>query len=184
MDKWEIARSTGVCSVSGQPLTEGDEYYVVLFEEGETFRRADYSVDKWDGPPADAFCHFKSRIPEKKTKKRLLVDNDLLINFFTRLAEEEDPARQRFRFVLALILMRKRLLRYEETNRAGEQELWRMRLVRDHSIHQVLNPHLADDQIESVSAQLGAILHGDMGEYPEPEEAADSAEEPQEVEDA
>ena len=30
MDNWEIARTSGVCSVSGRPIEEGEEYYVVL----------------------------------------------------------------------------------------------------------------------------------------------------------
>ncbi len=171
MDNWEIARSSGVCALSGQPIEEGEEYYVVLFEDGETFRRADYSLERWTGPPEGAFCHFKSKIPSKEQKKKLLVDDDLLINFFLRLANETDVSRLHFRFVLGLILMRKRILRYQQTKHDGNREYWQMRLVKDQSLHQVLNPQLTDDQHEGVSRQLGAILHGDMGEF------ADTAEE-------
>jgi hypothetical protein len=165
MDKWEIARSSGVCAVSGRPLAEGEEYYVVLFEDGETFRRADYSMEGWAGPPQGAFCYFKSKVPTKKPKRQLWVDDDLLINFFLRLADETDESRLRFRFVLSLILMRKRILRYEQTVRQGDRESWRMRLTQDQTVHQVLNPQLTDEQVEGLSRQLGAILHGDMGEF-------------------
>jgi len=184
MDSWGIARSSGVCSISGRPLETGEEYYVVLFEEGETFRRADYSVNAWAGSPENAFCHFKSRIPAKKEKKRLLVDDDLLINFFLRLADEDGASRLRFRFVLGLILMRKRLLRYEQTLFDEGREYWRMCLVKDQSHHRMLNPQLTDDQIEGVSRQVGAILHGDMGEFADTaEEIEDPADEPGEGDD-
>jgi len=153
--------------VTGRGLAEGEEYYAVLFEEGESFRRADYSVDGWDGPPEGSYCHFRTRVPIKEKKKQLLVDNAVLVNFFSRLADEQDPARIRFRFVLALILMRKRLLRYDTSEVRDGQEYWRMTIPSDQSTHEVVNPRLTDDQIEDVSRQISAILHGDMGEWAE-----------------
>ncbi|MEE9293340.1 MAG: hypothetical protein V3W34_00030, partial [Phycisphaerae bacterium] len=96
-------------------------------------------------------------------KKRLLVDDDVLVNFFRRLKDETRLVRLQFRFVLALILMRKRLLKYEETKRADEKEYWVMRLGKEAERHSVLNPRLTDDEIETVSKELGAILHGDVG---------------------
>lgn len=161
MRDWEVDRPTGVCAVAGRPLLEGEEYYAVLFEEGEGFRRADYSLSAWNGPPPGCFCYFKSRVPKKEHKRRLLIDDDALLTFFVRLAEETDPARVRFRFVLALVLMRKRLLKYESSRMRDGIETWTLRLVRDHTCHTVVNPGLTDDRIAEVSRDLTAILHGD-----------------------
>jgi hypothetical protein len=166
MDQWDIARSSGVCAATGRTLVEGEEHYAVLFEQGEGFQRQDYALDGWTGPPSGAFCYFRTRVPVRERKKRLLVDDEVLVNFFTRLGEEDAAeSRQNFRFVLALILMRKRILKYEDTIRAPEGELWQMRLVREQSIHKVRNPHLSEEQIAQVSQELGAILHGDAGVF-------------------
>ncbi len=165
MDKRDIARTTGLCALTGRELAEGEEHYTVLFEEGDSFRRADYALAAWNGPPDGAYCFFKTRVPVREPKKQgLLVDNDMLVNFFARLAQETTPVRLQFRFVLALILMRKRLLRYEQTVHDQGQEYWQMSLVREQSPHRVLNPHLTDEQIVGVSGQLGAILRGDFAE--------------------
>ena len=43
-----------------------------------------------------------------------------------------------------------------------------MTLPGDHSEHRVVNPKLTEEQIEGVSGQLGAILHGDAGQWSEP----------------
>ena len=123
MERWEIERSGGVCAATGRELAEGEEHYAVLHEDGDSFRREDYCLEAWQGPPPTAFCFFKTRMPVKEKKKRLLVDNDVLVNFFLRLAGEEKQSRVHFRFVLALILMRKRLLRYEETVREDDQDV-------------------------------------------------------------
>jgi len=174
--QWEVAKPAGVCAVTGREIAEGEEFYTALFEEGDSFRRADYCLDAWQGPPEGSFCHFKSRLPVKEKRKKLLVDNEVLLNFFQRLAGEEQEARVQFRFVLALILMRKRLLRYEGSTTENGVETWNMMLVRDHSQHQVVNPRLTEEQIESVSGQLGAILHTDMGEWSGEEESEDGPE--------
>lgn len=163
--QWEVEPAAGQCAVTGRRLEEGEEFYSVLFEDGEGFRRSDYSLASWNGPPEGSYCHFKSRIPIKQKRKKLLVCNEILINFFLRLGEETELGRLRFRFVLALILMRKRLLRYEGSAVEGDTEVWRMVLMTDRSEHRVTNPRLTDEQIEGVSSQLSAILHGDMGEW-------------------
>ena len=166
MESREVVKSTGVCAATGRELAEGEEYYAVLFEEGDSFRRVDYTLESWTEPPAGAYCYFKTRIPvhQEKQKQSLLIDDAMLISFFCRLAEETEPVRLQFRFVLALILMRKRLLRYEQTVPDAGREYWQMRLTREKSLHRVLNPQLTDGQIEGVSQQLGSILRGDLAD--------------------
>ncbi len=168
VEQWNIQPATRRCVVSGAELAEGEEYYAVLFEDGESFRREEYSLSAWQGPPEGAFCHFRTRVPVKVSRPKLLVDDDMLIHFFARLAGSEDVSKQRFRFVLALILMRKRLLKFEETESRDDGEWWRMRLTRDtwdgsvdkNEPQLVWNPRLDEGQIESVSRELGVILHG------------------------
>lgn len=166
MAQYEIAPLTGTCCSSGQQLQPGEAFYAVLLETPEGFERRDYSLAAWQGPPEGHFCFWKSRIPEKKEKKRLLVDNDVIVNLFIRLASAEQPIKLHFRFVLGLILMRKRLLKYDRTTTHSDgRECWWLRLVADGSMHEVLNPRLTDDQIHDVSRELGAILHGDYAAF-------------------
>ena len=57
----------GVC-VTGRQLAEGEEHWAVLFEDGESFRREDFAMDAWNGPPLGAFCSFKTRVPMRKKR--------------------------------------------------------------------------------------------------------------------
>ena len=175
MQQWEVQTATGRCAASGRELGEGEEFYTVLFAEGDSFRRADYSSQAWTEPPEGAFCHFKSRVPVKEPKKKLLVNDQLLVGFFERLAGETVPIRVQFRFVLALILMRKRLLKYESSGVESGVEVWEMTLRRDQSRHRVVNPNLTEDEVETVSRELSAILHDDMGAWADQDEARDEA---------
>lgn len=162
MTEYHVSTTTGRCAVTGRELAEGEEYFSVLFDRPEGFVRQDYAADAWTGPPPDAFCHWKARIPVRQAPKRLLVDNEALVSFFLRLADETEPTRIAFRFVLALILMRKRLLKYEGTTADEGGERWRMVLAADKSVHEVVNPRMDETQIEQVTAELTAILHSDV----------------------
>ena len=169
--EWQLESPKGRCAVSNRPLAEGEEFYSVVFSDDAVesgFRRIDYSLEAWHGVPEGAFCHFRTHIPVKEKRRRLLVDNDVLVNFFLRLGDESQSHRVAFRYVLALILMRKRILRYENSENIDGEETWTMTLVSDHSTHRVVNPKLTEEQVEGVSGQLGAILHGDAGTWSEP----------------
>ena len=162
---WDVQRTQGQCAETGRTIEENEEFFSVLFEQGESFRRADYCLEAWTGPPPDSFCHYKTRIPQRHKKKQLLVDNEMLRSFFERLADEGQPIRVQFRFVVALILMRKRLLKLEGSTAVDGVETWEMKFTDDHSMHQVVNPRLGDDEIQSVSGELNAILHSDMQDW-------------------
>ncbi len=163
MAEWEVARSSGRCRRCDGELNEGQEYVGVLVEAEGGFEREDYCLTCWDEQPAEHFCFWKTRVPVKEEKKdrRLLVDDAVLINFFERLDKQTDPIKVRFRFVLALILMRKKLLRYEQTVKSEGTERWQMRLTSTNALHQVENPKMDDEQIAEVSRQLGVILRGE-----------------------
>lgn len=123
----------------------------------------------------EMFSFWKTIVPAAQQKKKLLVDDSVLMDVFARMEGKREPQEVRFRFVLALILMRKRLLRYEgvEEQVAGEGEVWRM-VVRGSGagggsggggtggetpgVVHVVNPHLTEEQIAEVSQQLSAIL--------------------------
>lgn len=164
MTDYEIARPTGKCHLTGRDLAEGERFYSAIFETADGFERRDFCEDAWEGPPPDALCHFQTRLPKKEERRRTFVDDEVLISFFQNLADATDPAKLRFRFVLALILLRKRLLKYERTLHQAEGEFWEMRLMRDKSSHRVFNPVLTDEEIGSLTAQLGVVLSSPFDE--------------------
>ncbi len=168
MSDWDVARSSGQCARCESEFAEGQEYCAVLLEAPDGFERRDFCQACWQAEPTEHFCFWKSRVPvrEDKAKKNLLVDDAVLINLFERLEQQTEPIRVRFRFVLGLILMRKKLLKYSGTVRDGDVEYWQMRLAGTGTEHQVENPKMDDQQITEVSNQLGVILRGEVSEVP------------------
>jgi hypothetical protein len=133
-------------------------------------------------PQLAMFSFWKTTVPFPQQKKKLLVDDSVLLDVFSRMEGRTEPQEIRFRFVLALILMRKRLLKYEgmedplapptgshDPAAPKPVETWRMiPKIPDPTgapggtwapspVH-VINPHLTAEQITEVSQQLSAIL--------------------------
>ncbi|MEM8865644.1 MAG: hypothetical protein AAGF31_08905 [Planctomycetota bacterium] len=78
--------------------------------------RSDYSQDAWRPPAADAdtapVAWWRSRMPTDDASKPKLAPNDVLLSLFDQWADE--PARRDSRYVLALLLIRRRVFRIAE----------------------------------------------------------------------
>ncbi|MBN1555018.1 MAG: hypothetical protein JXA11_09745 [Phycisphaerae bacterium] len=168
--EFKISKSEGVCGVCGQALQPEEEIVALACSGEEELLRRDYHRACWDSlgenTPADdpeVLGVWRTRVPRPEEKKKLLVDDSLIINFFERLDGADDPAKINFRYVLALILMRKKILVYEGMDRRdGGVEVWKMRFKGADAIHEVIDPHMDEDKIAQVSSSLGEIMEGDF----------------------
>ena len=162
MDEWEINKPLGQCYGTGRKIEYGEEYFGALVETGEGLQRRDFCADYWEKEKPNVFCYWKTRLPHPNQKKQIFVDDDMMLAFFERLEKETEQEKVNFRFVLALVLMRKRRLKYDATRFEDDKEIWRLRIAGDKQIVEVVNPHLDEEQIEQLSSQIGQILQTDL----------------------
>jgi len=162
MDEWEIERPLGQCWGTGKKIEYGEEYFAALVETGEGLQRQDFCADYWQEKKPDVFCYWKTKLPHPDQKKPMFVDDEMLMAFFGRLEGEREQEKINFRFVLALIMMRKRRLKYDSSKIEGDKEVWRLRIVGDEQFVEVINPHLDEEQIGQLSLQIGQILQVDL----------------------
>ncbi len=170
---YQVARSTGLCAATGRTLQPGEPCIATLSDrvEDEGFDRADYSLQAWSGGnrPERLFSFWRATAPDPRHKPNMLVDDQVLMEVFERLADDDRPQRIAFRFVLTLILMRKKLLKFvgreRQAGTEGPQEHWLVHRRGDDpdaSPQRVLNPHLADDDVRELTAQLSEVLQGEF----------------------
>lgn len=181
---YDLSRPSGVCALTGEPLAPGESYIATLCEEGDGFVRQDVSTAAWEAGqrPEQLFSYWKAVVPEPNEKKKLFVDDTVLLSLLRRLEDAEQPTRIAFRFVLMLILMRKKMLRYDRTERrllnneagqAVEQDWWILTPKLDPSkgplgkwnneeTIEVLDPHLDEQGVRDVTDQLSEILQAEL----------------------
>lgn len=118
--EYEIERCTRHCAATGRELTQGEEFFSVVVEEGAGLKRLDYSTEAWPGPPEGAIGWWKAQVatPEARAK---LAPNEVMLQIFDQL--ENQPARADMRYLLALLLARRRVLRMEEEDRDADGRL-------------------------------------------------------------
>jgi hypothetical protein len=162
MADWVINKPLGECCGTGRKIEPGEEYFGALIEGEEGLERRDFSAEYWEEAKPEVFCFWKSRLASPDEKKELFVSDEMLMAFFERLANETEAEKLNFRFVLALVLMRKRRLKYDATRIDGGREVWSLRVAGEKETVEVVNPHLNDEQIELLTSQIGQILQTDL----------------------
>ncbi|KPK83896.1 MAG: hypothetical protein AMJ81_07080 [Phycisphaerae bacterium SM23_33] len=160
--EYDISGASKACRGCGKPFQDGQEFMAVLLDKGSEFQREDFCTDCWPArqdQAGEAFSVWHGRVPMPEEPRRKFVADEVLVDFFERLDGQEEPAKVSFRFVLALMLMRKKMLLYDRagTDDAG-REVWTMHFKSGPAPVSVVRPQLDEQQMAEVSAQLGAIF--------------------------
>ena len=149
--------------MTGETIAPGEKFMAALRETPIGFERLDISMAAWpDFDRKDVVGYWQTVMPKHEQKKKLFVDDEVLCGLFERLAETTEPAKLNFRFVLGLILMRKRMLIYETTRMDGPREIWIVRFKGRDDRLDLLNPKLDEQQVLEVSQQLSQILNEEL----------------------
>ncbi len=156
---YEVQRCTRHCAASGREFNEGEEFYSVLVAEGSEVRRYDYALEAWTGPPEKALGVWKSRMPMRETgaAKTKLAPGEVMLQLFREL--EEDADKRDMRYVLALLMIRRRVLRLEETlhDESGEETLV-LYSPRDENLYRAPVVMPGEARTREIQEELGKLL--------------------------
>jgi hypothetical protein len=158
MTEYQIQPHTRKCTVTGRELQPGERYYTALLEEGDHFVRNDYSKEAWQGPPAQAFSFWTGRVPTPTEPLKPRFDDDLLEECFQRLEGQADASRINFRYVVALLLIRRKRFRFEQTVFEDGVEKLEVVHMKTGARHLVVNPQLTDEEMNQVQSEVFAVL--------------------------
>lgn len=179
---YDIARPLRQCASTGDPIEPGDHFVAVLVDTPgeEALARQDFSLEAWEGgarpeAPSAVFAFWRTIATEPNEHKKPLIGDDELMDLFEQLGETEADDKLAFRYLLTLVLVRKRRLTYEggspadrASGRAG------LMYVRPKGVSlpperggdgppliDVVDPGLDDETVASVTEQLGQIMNLD-----------------------
>jgi hypothetical protein len=160
---YDVPRPAGVCAVSNRAIAPDEKFVAALRETPTGLERLDVSLECWPSFDQDHLLGFwQTVMPREEQKKKVFVDDEVLCTLFERLGETTEPNKLHFRFVLGLILMRKRLVVYEGRRREADQDLWIVRMKGKDTKLDLVDPKLDEQQVTEVSQQLGQILNEEL----------------------
>jgi hypothetical protein len=184
LGEYKVNRCSRRCHALDRPLREGEWYYSVLLEAGEDYIRHDYSAESWKEPPAGAIGWWKQRMPTSGEKKLVLAPPEVLIDLLRQM--ERFPARAKSRYLLALMLMRRKLLRpvpydgvpladaidVNETANEGvslHAKVLRVEVIADGSMIDVREVLINRSESESLREELNELLYCEAEPEVDPE---------------
>jgi hypothetical protein len=157
---FDVRRCTRRCHASDRELQPGEEFYSVLVPRGSEVVRQDFAAGSWQGPPEHNIGWWKSQMPEAGAVKVKMAPPEVLLDYFEQLEQISD--KEDVRYVMALLLVRKRLAKWEqtETNEDGTRTML-LDCARTGQQYRVLERDPAPEQVLQMRDELMQTLYAE-----------------------
>lgn len=168
---WKIRSRNPQCEHTGEDFVDGEEFFTCIFEdvESEGFVRKDFSASVWDEVKVTLnpkpFSRWKSvfEIPAVKTDSDAIRDNSAE-GMLRRMLDEDDPKTEHTRYILALMLERKKTLLPVDVKETETRRLLFYEHKDSGDVFIVADPQLKLDEIESIQAEVATLLNHEEAE--------------------
>ncbi len=186
IENWNIRSRAHQCAVLATPFVDSEPFYTALFEnaKGELLR-LDYSLEGWKqaqaGWPADSperpFSFWKSEYEQAlREAKAEVVEKEGAEGLLRRLIEEENPGTENTRYILAIMLERKKILRPTGARETEDATFLIYENPKTSEVYLIRDPELRLDQVEMVQREVSLLLMSQQNSEPPPETTPPPAE--------
>jgi len=159
--EWNMPRRTDACAGCGRAFEFGETFQAFLYELDGSYTRRDYCTACQPPAVPAAVGAWKTRRPAPAPRAVRPFDREAILAFFERLEDAVAAQQVQLRFVLALLLWRKKALKLERTAQLNGRETWEFTAPRTGTLHRVVRPELDEEELERLSEQLEHLLAGE-----------------------
>ncbi|MBL8859452.1 MAG: hypothetical protein JNL28_13150 [Planctomycetes bacterium] len=159
MSEWRFRRRQGTCSACEKTFEDGDRHVSALVIAGEELRREDHCVAcfKTRENVTDLFFWYTRHSVQKRG---LQLDLATLEALFLQLEGRTEERVRELRYVLSLLLMRKRRLRLDRVTRGPEGEAMIVHRPRRKETLKVFVFDFQPERLEVLKGDLMGLLEG------------------------
>jgi hypothetical protein len=174
---WKTGHREGGCAACEAGFEPGTIVVSTLHaapdDEDVPFVRRDFCGGCFDGEAdtGEPFSWWRAEVPAPEEKKAAF-DLGVAREFLVRLLQEDAPERASLRYLLALLLMRKRIVRVDDQFTDERGEMMTIRLPPDEAVHEISCPEIDEGEAEALRDQIGRLF--DLGDG-STESSSDSA---------
>jgi hypothetical protein len=159
-NEWPIKHRADLCARTQRPFQPGEQFYTLLFREGEGFRREDLSEEAWTQRNENIrpFSFWKSRYEPPPADPPEPLAKETAEDILRRLLARNDPANANICYVLAVMLERKRVLKQIKSDQSEDRPV----LIYEHGktgdVFIVPDVRLRLDELEQVQSEVAQQL--------------------------
>ncbi|MCS7048279.1 MAG: hypothetical protein NZ483_03150 [Verrucomicrobiae bacterium] len=160
MTEWNIQPRSRTCGKCGAPFADKAIYHALLFFGSEGYRRLDLCGACFDAPTRElAACYWQGEYKAPPSPAPEPIRRDVAEELLRRLMQSNETQMAAARYILAVMLERKRLLKHQDTVRKDDGTEW---LAYEHTktgeSFLILDPKLRLDQLDEVREQVTQLL--------------------------
>ncbi len=162
MTDWTIQTRNDRCAVTGHAFADGEFFFTLLFDGKDGFRREDLCEAAWKERASAApqpFSFWRAKFQAPSPPKPEPLGKQTAEDLLRRYMNEPLPQLANARYILAVMLERKRMLREIEARRSDDGTLLR---IYEHSktgeVFVIPDPQLRLDQVAGVQDEIAALL--------------------------
>lgn len=180
---WKIRSTNARCEITGEPFVDKQQFYTCIFDDPESdgFLRKDYSVESWNGikksidPAPFSFWKSTYHAPVAEGAGESHVDTSAE-GMLRRFIDEDDQKTENARYILALMLERKKEFIQTDAQETEERRLLFYEQAVTGDVFIVADPGLKLDEIEAVQREVADLLMAEEKRTTSVAPAAEAAE--------
>jgi len=178
-ENWNIRSRAHACAHSAAPFTDGEAFVTVLIEDVKTgeLARKDFSLASWkevEPTLTSPFSFWRSEFTVTKSEGRPeIAEKESAEVLLRRLVAEDSITTENTRYILAVMLERKKQLKQKGTQESEDATFLIYEHPKTGEVYLIRDPELKLDQIEEVQKEVSRLLSGGS----EPSPGAPAAEE-------
>jgi hypothetical protein len=166
--EWNIQARSLQCAVSGRPFEKGEKVFSALYWRDGQYVRVDLNEESWKArndniEPLSAWqTEF---VPPPPPAPETLKKDDAE-SLLRRLISENAPATLNARYILALMLERKKVVRQIERQRGDGLSVLVYEHIASGEVWLIEDPGLKLGELQSVQEEVVHLLAGDLDPAP------------------
>ncbi|HCN76597.1 MAG TPA: hypothetical protein DIT13_05280 [Verrucomicrobiales bacterium] len=163
IQNWSIRSRSHQCALTARPFEDGEVFHTAIYFDPETsgYLRRDVALDAWAQETSERkpIAYWRTTYsPTIVEEKPEVASKESAMSLLQRFIEEDNPATENARYILALMLERKRIL---SPTASRETEDGRMLFYENKNTGEVFiirDPELHLDEIAQVQDEVATLL--------------------------
>jgi len=160
MNDWKIHRREGRCSACAQEFQEGQPFYSLLFFAGDALAREDRCEACFQAPAEGGDVLYWRTHHQVDRRARFAVDFEAIEELFLALEGRTEGRLCELRYLMALLLLRKKRLKLVGVRRHPTGESMCLRRPRRVEEFEVAVFELDAERAQALKAELARVFEG------------------------
>jgi len=163
IQNWSIRTRSHQCAQSGRPFEEGDVFHTAIYFDPETggYLRRDVSLAAWKAELAERtpIAYWRTTYsPQVVEQRPEVTSKESAMALLQRFVEEDEPQTEDARYILALMLERKRILSPTASKETEQGKMLFYENKKTSEVFMIRDPELRLDELAQMQDEVAMLL--------------------------